>query len=835
MAIDNNKNLEVENNDAGEEVQYTLKCKVKIDAVKYAKRFGVEVPDDSSDVELTDGGDGEGKGVGEEVTTDPTSQTEDCGQREPQDTQDASISYGSRASAYDPSNTQCKATLAQCRAKNPMTCRFHGAKAIADDIENQLRAVGVTGKVAVDIGGVNSRGVMDVEISISGVTNKAGLKVVKQAMDNFFKMPGVDGDVEDIEIESKKAVSIFDIDTLDPNAQAKWGAGQQAPSPTPPPTPQPQPKPAPQPKQAPTPKPSAPKTPVQAPTPAPATPTPTPTPPPPQAPQTASTPPQASDGDDRVHPLVKPKTPPVWNGLGLDDFETLENLTKTLAFIGQRINRNIDQGRPGPGSAAKIEFDKVERAEIEKLSKKDDSGQVAELLKIYDAVKASGKNGWTDIILPAYWDASKYDAYNPNDSMAVEKWGFDKTKCAQDPYATQRQLIKNWVDPDKERRETIDAMQSLIASAPAKEKPELETAFNDMIEASDIMASLEADIGELDEAIENEKDAAAKAELEKLLETCERVYGGSKKKYEKGQAKIKAWSDSQRWMAPGMSIQDVMDGYIARGLPPPKALVNYQKIISSHEDAAWEILKKDFGFKDSDRANVEQTWKKNVAALLDKAVFYHNTNRIDWLFEHGELVQSSCYDTITINNNGYTPHRVAGFDPEASIFCRACDEADPKKIHNWWGDDWGVVINPKKMVASFVPTLYNGATDWGTQAHKNVARTSLISDSSIATACDNTQGAARSGKVHKDALTKDLTKESCTTILSKVCCQDHSGDYYTGCNEVYAHQGIKLESIMYLKWHRSNSSMPKFTKAQKATLKKHGIKLLDKDGNEIPY
>ena len=259
-------------NDGGDDI--TLNFSAKINTAKYAARLGIKLPDDSMDATLTGEDDKAEEGSGN-VTTDSA----------PEPVEDATISYGTPAKKYDTNN--CAATAQKCKAKNPLTCRYHGAKIIAQDIENQLRASGVPGQVNVELTTVtkNRAGSEILGINISVTAPRSERKNIKAAMKKFFAQPGVEGDTDDIDYESGAFNAPLDIDSLNPNAQAKWGMGQTPPAqpaPSPAPTPAPQPKPAPAPS---TPPPAA----QPAPTSAPATPTPTQTP----APATQTTPPPA--------------------------------------------------------------------------------------------------------------------------------------------------------------------------------------------------------------------------------------------------------------------------------------------------------------------------------------------------------------------------------------------------------------------------------------------------------------------------------------------------------------------------------------------------------------
>jgi len=197
-----------ENTNVAEQPE-TLVFRFKINPAKYAERFGLSLTDDTPDATLT------------EDSSITCVETEDA----------ETVSYGTQAKQFDPQNsaTGCKATLAQCQAKNPMTCRFHGALAITQDISAQVQS-------AFQAQGQTFSGDIDVKIaSVSGGTmtcvanitaTAAEKKMVESAMAAFFKLPGVDGDIADIDRVKGEYNSSFEIDMLDPQAKAKWANGQ---------------------------------------------------------------------------------------------------------------------------------------------------------------------------------------------------------------------------------------------------------------------------------------------------------------------------------------------------------------------------------------------------------------------------------------------------------------------------------------------------------------------------------------------------------------------------------------------------------------------------------
>ena len=200
----------------------TLNFTATINTAKFAARLGIDIPDDSMDATLTGGDEEDEEEPSASETEVVETVTEEVKDSAPAVAEDATISYGKHAQQY--ANNACQAIAQKCRAQNPMTCRFHGAKIIAADIENQLRAAGVNGAVNVEITNVkkNKAGSEILGINIEVKAKKSETKNVQAAMSQFFKQPGVDGDVNDVDYDSGKIYAGFDIDSLNPGAQAKW-------------------------------------------------------------------------------------------------------------------------------------------------------------------------------------------------------------------------------------------------------------------------------------------------------------------------------------------------------------------------------------------------------------------------------------------------------------------------------------------------------------------------------------------------------------------------------------------------------------------------------------
>lgn len=105
-------------------------------------------------------------------------------------------------------------------------------KNVADDFEKMLKEkVDPSCSVELELSHVNNKGVCDFFATIKTPVKKD--KDTKAAVAEFFKLPGVSGDVEymDSSVEGKKGdkhsehLADFSIDILNPKAKAKWAVG----------------------------------------------------------------------------------------------------------------------------------------------------------------------------------------------------------------------------------------------------------------------------------------------------------------------------------------------------------------------------------------------------------------------------------------------------------------------------------------------------------------------------------------------------------------------------------------------------------------------------------
>lgn len=111
-----------------------------------------------------------------------------------------------------------------------------------------------------------------------------------------------------------------------------------------------------------------------------------------------------------------------------DDFDFLCGVTLDLAFVAQRINRELDRKRPpSPGRTAYARFLRIDRDRLKALADCVGYGDGMEvckrLLSCYDEVQASRVDGWRRQVFGNWWHPDLYDIYDPTKSMSVAEWG----------------------------------------------------------------------------------------------------------------------------------------------------------------------------------------------------------------------------------------------------------------------------------------------------------------------------------------------------------------------------------------------------------------------------
>ena len=636
--------------------QVTLKYKFTIDMPEYAKRFGIEVPDDSSDT-LSDNED---SACHEELT----------------DAQDASI-------------TVVGTPLSKCKANNPLTCRFHGTQAIANDIEALMRAAGVQGNVNVDINGASGR-LLTVTAQITASAQDK--PKIESAMKQFFALPGVTGDTEDLIFDKSKSQheNLFQVDMLDPNASAKWGFGQNANQPQTKAKPKAQ-----QPKQPQATPPSAPQPQVSAPAPA-ATPV---------APAPVI---QPAQHGGRLHPPARPADPGKWTGLDEKDMDFLSETGINIAYLAQRVNHNILKGSPGAGTMALQNFQNIDAKRLKSLAAQDDHAK--KVAEMYDLAKQSEQNNWTLKIespnLP--YDDKTYNSSDPTISTSYDKWGFDKN--AVSGFAAWKKAkddFENWDDPANDRAKVLKGLSATVGSSKDPNAPV--NAVSDMDDASQTMADIEQNISALEDAISKEPDAEAKSALEGVLADAEGSYYDADKKWNDAKQTINKWLATQRTMTENYSYTDVMDHFKSLGLPIPAGVENWESWVKKNEPDADRVVasryesRKGWKTPQERQARVAQL-RKNMAKLIPHLHIYHCASQFieSSLAANGSVradARNGNYRNALTNAFGANPSKID--DDNMQLYTVVSIEDNPNNsvwCENIYPSDYVVELDISKTV-----------------------------------------------------------------------------------------------------------------------------------------
>ena len=144
-------------------------------------------------------------------------------------TEDACLSVALDAKGTSRPKVRCKTTFKNCKARNPLYCPYHGASIIQNDLEGQLRNMGLTGIVEVDNGEKNGEFFY---ISVSVPTTDKDKAA--QMLDAFMKTPGikqsVDMDETNVDAGMTQFAAYFDVDVLrsdmPPDKQNKGDGGE---------------------------------------------------------------------------------------------------------------------------------------------------------------------------------------------------------------------------------------------------------------------------------------------------------------------------------------------------------------------------------------------------------------------------------------------------------------------------------------------------------------------------------------------------------------------------------------------------------------------------------
>ncbi|MCR5839351.1 MAG: metallophosphoesterase [Kiritimatiellae bacterium] len=102
----------------------------------------------------------------------------------------------------------------------------------------------------------------------------------------------------------------------------------------------------------------------------------------------------------------------------------LDEVAQNLAFVVQRVNRNIFKGSPGPGANAGKGFSSIDYRRLCALAKKMPTGRAGFLKLVYDEVKVSENAKWGKYILASFWRPDFYDGNHPWFSTNFAQWYF---------------------------------------------------------------------------------------------------------------------------------------------------------------------------------------------------------------------------------------------------------------------------------------------------------------------------------------------------------------------------------------------------------------------------
>ncbi len=781
-----------------------------VDANEYGKRYGLDLPDDSADIELTGAvevneADAEDSAP---VFADGVVPAEDA----------VTVTGGTPPS-------QCAATLAQCKAANPLTCRFHGARVMAQEIEAELNKVGVPGAVSVEILNVVKRGGhqwMSCDVSVASTAKDK--KAVQAAMKNFFALPGVEGDVDGrgnpiVEYSRGENATGFEVDILDPNVLARWGGGA-TPAPTPPPAPNPAPAPA-------------------APKPTPPPPTPAPKPKPAPAPKAAEPPPTIPNNLPPLSIPIKPPDPGKTSPITPDDVVFMEQTGKDLAFMVARINHNIAKGQPGlqrgsnngGGGMALQHFDAIDVKRLDELAKKfPDAKRIKDL---YDTIKADEPNNWVNpVALPSgkAYDDSLYVSGDPDACTDFLSWRFDANNVpGYANWNAAKKAFDDWVDPEAERAAFLSGM---------KDAPAADLALAQ--DASDQMAGLEQLASATVAQMEKETDPDVKAKLKALvLDPAEAEYAKQSALYKAMEARLKKYRFANAVMQD--SIADTIAAMKQRGATVHPLMQKWQKCIDKQAKTALDELAKRHHLTAAEKANANETIKKNFLALYEAcrkgevsvgSTLRHN----DALMMLGfgivpetnqppppEGNPAGCKSSpgtwyYDIQHNNFGSSATFTREEASFCFCRAI-AGGPEDYPNWWSDEVTIFCDVSKVPMAVTSSLYNGADKYGKHCNNNGAKVgtnpTLFTDAGATADFDH---------LTREAITQDLTGLDGATLMKKMGLDNG--------NEFLPVGGIPKEACTALKFWKKIPAA--FLRPQvKARIKALGIKVYDSSGKLV--
>lgn len=793
-----------------------MKFRFKIDTARFAKRFGINIKTDDMDAVLTgDPNHNESEAADEAIAED--------------------------AATFSFSSNQVKTDLAHCKAQNPMTCRFHGVQAVANELDTFLQAQGVNGQVNVEITGVDTTGgrqVISVEASV--VAPEGDSDKVQAALEAFYKLDGVEGDASmgvGYDDNSGKHSDMFEIDMLDAKAQARWKFGQNAASaeatekkndeqskaddngrqvngtrPT---------------------RKRRPKSSAAIPSEAPSEPV-----------RSVEAEPRQIVDDDfdpdapTLFPGDAPDEPPAWNPpFSQQEIDSLKKMSDRLAKTVRQINRHIDNGttaqwlqnlkhgNPLPGSLMKYK-NEVDVNNLQAMAAKDPNGQVKKLLDVYNAIEASGANGWTDTVLPDKWDASApfFLDNSKTGNVDFSDYGFDASKYA-DPYAKERAAFNAFKPSGASRKDDLSRL-SEVDNSSEKDAPKKDA--QDARDAAEEMAQLEDALSQLRKM--KAGFSGSPNPYDDMITMCGQDYYKANERYRKAIEACKAWSAKQCYMKD--TIAATIQGFKDRGETVPEELLGWQAVEDMVEDRAWKTIAKHFGFNVADKHKHMEIYKKNMRAIFRKCVCGTSYN-ISHVAAH--LLNSHDH-TLHANTNSYTDAANAAFGTKWSrhstaanngmhiyskVFSKNFTSIPESSFYNNSSHDVGMVFNPKKAVISYVHQY--GGSLWAVSGHPGGSNATFVNDAT----CSGV--AANSGQGLKPELfTKDLSGLPASKIMTEAGIRPNDG-------EAWAVGGLRADQCVAIRefGDRGSGWGKTFSQQEVDGLNKLGITVFDRNGNIV--
>ena len=273
-----------------------------------------------------------------------------------------------------------KTPLSECKAKNPMRCKYHGQAAMTKKVNELLSDCGVTPVKPISISKLDDLGSFQLDMDVA----EADVAKAKDAVAKFGKMDGILMDDEFIESDKGKIEALYEIDELDPDDEFEDeddDSDEDAVSPTEAKaeasvTPEPK-KEEPKDDTAPSPKADFEKDTI---------------------PPTTTEPPRAVETPKTDEPSPSPTTEPAHKKV--DAVAMLLEASKRITGAAKSVNRGIDRGTFSPRDSRLVAAEKM-RGPLEAMAKAEGlpgefRDRASALVASLDAIKASKEGGFKE-------------------------------------------------------------------------------------------------------------------------------------------------------------------------------------------------------------------------------------------------------------------------------------------------------------------------------------------------------------------------------------------------------------------------------------------------------